>query len=194
VTANDPGLVPSLLIPGFHEFRRGGKRGYIYAVSEAVIISYYGISSYERRTLLNYSRSYVFEHAGTLLPTSYNESWRVVESSISYEDYVEDLYRTARQMYPDDPAKQDEYVEMSKPNYHWNWDGSQSFLEFQNLMRRYRGIGSRKTIALGLIVLNHLASGIDYLVSKSIKSAGLDVDLKTYLGPQELTMSLNYRF
>lgn len=195
LTSKDTGFLPSLIIPGFHELSGGGKRGYVYAAGEAIFISVYGVQTYQRRSTFNFSRTFAFDNAGVVLPSTYTEDWRIVESALSYEDYIEELYRRARQIYPDDPTKQDEYVNKNRPGYYWRWDDTQSFLKFQNLLRRYREITSRRTLLLGLIVLNHLASGVDYLVSKELKKAGLEnVNFKTFASPDQFSILLNYQF
>lgn len=169
-------------------------RGFVYLASEIFLISYYGVRSYEGRNLLNYTRTFAYENAGVLLPSSYNRAWRIVESDLSYEDYVEYLYRQARQLYPDDPMKQEEYVNKHKPTLYWNWKNLDSYLEFQKLLKKYRELGGQKTLVLGLLVLNHVASGVDYLISRSLKKAGINAELNSSLNFIEASFSISFKF
>ncbi|MDI6851442.1 MAG: hypothetical protein QMD82_05855, partial [bacterium] len=156
--------------------------------------SYYGVKSYQSRSLFNYSRAFAYENAGVLLPPAYNSVWRIVESDLSYDEYIENLYREARQIYPDDPLKQEEYVNEHRPLVYWNWNNLDSYLQFQRLLKKYREIGSQKTLILGLVVLNHVASGIDYLISKGLKKTGIDAEVNSSLNFTEASFSINFKF
>jgi hypothetical protein len=192
--SKDAGILPSLAIPGYHLFSERNPRGYAYLTSEIFLITLYEVKTYESRDLFNYTRTFAFENAGVLLPTNYNSTWRTVESDLSYEDYIEYLYRQARQIYPDDPAKQDEYVELHKPQVYWKWRDTNSYLQFQKLLKRYRELGGQKTLILGLVVLNHVASGVDYLISKGLKKAGINAEVNSSLNFEEASVSVNFKF
>ena len=175
-------------------FPEKNERAYVYIASEILLISYYGVKSYQSRNLFNYSRTFAYENAGVLLPPAYNNVWRIVESDLSYEKYIEYLYRQARQLYPDDPLKQEEYVNEHRPSVYWNWNNLNSYLQFQRLLKKYREIGSQRTLVLGLVVLNHIASGMDYLISKELKKAGIDAEVNSSLNLTEASFSIKFKF
>ena len=118
-----------------------------------------------------------------------------MEAYYSYEEYVEYLYRLARQIYPDDPAKQEQFVKERLPKQKWNWSDLNSYYTFQKELRYYRELGSKKTIVAGLILLNHLVSGIDHLVSREIKlRTGLKVETRTVFYPVGLDFCIVCKF
>ncbi|MGB9825016.1 MAG: hypothetical protein ACPLN0_07775 [Candidatus Hydrothermia bacterium] len=144
---------------------------------------------------INYARTLAFEKSGIALSSKYTQDWRLVEAYYSYEEYVEYLYRLARQIYPDDPPKQDQYVRERLPKQKWSWSDWDSYYTFQKELRYYRELGGRKTIVAGLILLNHLASGIDHLISREIKSrTGLKVETRTVFRPEGLDFLITYKF
>ena len=183
-----------MAIPGYHLISSKNPRGYIYAANEIFLISYYGVKAYEARNIFNYCRTFAYENAGVLLPPTYDQIWRTVESDLSYDEYIEYLYREARQIYPDNPVKQDEYVNSRKPEAYWKWRDTQSYLQFQKFLKRYRELGGLKTMVLGLVILNHMASGVDYLISKSFRKAGVDAEVNSSFSFVETSFRINFKF
>lgn len=170
----------SFLVPGAHYLKTKELRPLIYTSAEAVLGTVYGVFYYKQRVLFNYARTLAKEGCGVALPSNYSENWRLVEAHYSYDEYVEYLYRVARQLYPDNPSKQDEYVNARLPSFYWKWRDIGSYYEFQRELRNYRDMSNKKTLILGLIVLNHLASGIDNVVSSEISNrTKLDIGTKT---------------
>ncbi len=117
-----------------------------------------------------------------------------MEAYYSFEDYVEYLYREARRIYPDEPSKQEEYVRSHIPNIYWSWDGTNNYLYFQQQLKRYRELGGYKTVTAGLIILNHLASIIDYAVTNQMRKNGIQGEMSTYVGFTEINLKFNFRF
>ncbi|MEO0199008.1 MAG: hypothetical protein ABIM21_01400 [candidate division WOR-3 bacterium] len=194
-TAEKFNPVFSFLIPGVHHLKTKEWRPLIYTSVEATLVTIYGVNYYRQRVLFNYARTLARDKCGVTLPSSYSENWRLVEAHYSYDEYVEYLYRVARQLYPDDPTKQDEYVTNRLPKFYWKWHDLESYYEFQRELRIYREISSKKTLILGLILLNHLASGIDNIVSSEIKNrAKLDVGTKTSFYYKGFDLYIFYRF
>lgn len=185
----------SFLVPGVHHLEAKELRPLIYTSAEAVLGTVYGVYYYKQRVLFNYARTLAKDRCGVTLPSGYSENWRLVEAYYSYDEYVEYLYRVARQLYPDDPSKQDEYVTNRLPTFYWKWHDIESYYEFQSQLRNYREISSKKTLILGLVVLNHLASGIDNIVSSEIrKKTKLGIGTKTSFYFEGFDFYVFYRF
>ncbi len=183
------------LIPGYQYFQTFEKRTLLYPAIELTLGAIYGVYYYRGRVTINYARSLAFEKSGIALPSKYTQDWRLVEAYYSYEEYVEYLYRVARQIYPDDPAKQDQYVKERLPKQKWYWNDLNSYYTFQSQLRYYRELDSRKTIVLGVILLNHLASGIDHLVSAELKArTGLNVETRTVFRPEGFDFRILFNY
>jgi len=194
-TSKEVSPIFSFVLPGSQYVTLGEKRALIYAFSEVFIGTMYGIYSYKERSLFYASRVFAYERSGAILPSHYDSNWRLVEAYLSYDDYVTYLYRVARQIYPDEPEKQDQYVKERLPKIRWKWESVDAYMAFQDYLKSYRELQGKRTLTVGLLILNHLASGVDHIVSKEVrKRTKLDIELKSEIMPDGLSFACFFKY
>ncbi len=182
----------SLILPGSYQIHMGLKRGYFYLVAEGVFLSYY---IYTRREMGEIRTSYI-EFARENATGAVVQDGKILdllEKYRSFDDYYEMLYREARQIYPDDPSRQDEYVkENIKTTLRWQWKSQDAWYSFQDRRRFYRELSNRTVILMGFLLTNHLASLVDGVITNRIFKNRVKV--KTSLMPHSsrLTLSMNF--
>ena len=184
--------VHSLLIPGSYQINKGLKRGYLYLAVEGVFLSYY---FYTRREMEETRASYIEfareNAAGVVIRDG--EILSLLEKYRSFSDYYEMLYREARQIYPDDPSRQDEYVkENLKTTLKWQWKSQDAWYTFQDRRRFYRELSNRTVILMGFLLTNHLASLVDGVITNRILKN--KVKVKTAFIPYKAQVALSVNF
>ena len=184
--------VHSLLVPGSYQLRKGLKRGYLYLIAEGALLSYY---IYTRREMGETKASYIeFARENATGVVIHNgDILSLIEKYRSFDDYYEMLYRQARQIYPDEPSKQDEYVrENLKTTLKWQWKSQDAWYTFQDKRRFYRELSNRTVILMGFLLTNHLASLVDGIITSRVFKNRVKV--QTSLSPYDAKLSLNLSF
>lgn len=180
--------IHSLLVPGSYQMEKGLKRGYVYMFLEGALLSYY---FYTKREMVETKASYIEyarEHAsGTLVQSS--DILSLFEKYRSFDDYYEMLYREARQIYPDDPQKQDEYVKKNlKTSIKWQWDTENAWYSFQDKRRSYRELADRGVVIMGFLLTNHLISLVDGIITDRVFKKRAQI--RTSFLPKEASVAL----
>ncbi len=182
----------SLFIPGSYQLNKGLKRGYFYLATDGVLVSYY---FYTRREMGETRASYI-EFAGenaTGMVIRNEEILSLLEKYRSFDEYYEMLYREARQVYPDDPAKQDEYVkENLKTTLKWQWKSQDAWYTFQDKRRFYRELSNRTVILMGFVLTNHLVSLIDAIITDRIFKDKIKVESSLLPYRMQVDLSMNF--
>ena len=182
----------SFVVPGSYQIKTNHKRGYGYLLLEGIFLGTY---FYTRKKMGALKESYIAfarEHAVSRVvedPTVLN----LFEKYQSFDEYYEMLYREARQIYPDDPASQDEYVQQNiKTNLYWKWDCRDSWYSYQDKRRFYRELSNKAVILMGFILTNHLTSFVDAVITDRLLRK--KASMKTTLGRDGISTSVCINF
>lgn len=182
----------SLVIPGSYQIKKDIKRGYVYLAMEGILLSSY---FYVHKMMGEMKVSYVeFAKENATGVVIRDESiLALVEKYRSFSDYYEMLYREARQIYPDDPAKQDEYVkENLETTLNWQWESQSAWYTFQDKRRFYRELSNRTVILMGFILTNHLAALVDGVITHRLFKNRVKLNSSIY--PSGAKIALNVSF
>ncbi len=184
--------ISSLIVPGSYQIKTEHKRGYGYLLLDAVLMGGY---FYTRKKMGSIRESYIEfarEHATSRVindPVILN----LLEKYRSYDEYYEMLYREARQIYPDDPAGQDEYVkENIKTTLYWNWATVDDWYSYQDKRRFYRELSNKTVVLMGFMLTNHLASFVDALITDRLLKKKARV--RTSLSAEEISTEVSVNF
>ncbi|MDP2401567.1 MAG: hypothetical protein Q8M66_06270, partial [Actinomycetota bacterium] len=68
-------------------------------------------------------------------------------------------------LYPNDPASQQQYIDanMYSDDYAWNWDSPDHRGQYSRIRIKTQTLRDYGTMAVGVLILNHLISGFDVL-------------------------------
>jgi len=162
-------LLYSLLLPGTGELALGaGGRGAAFLVAEGLIWAhyvYYEVAGGMRRD------DYIEQaqiNAGVGVSSADDSYWKLLgqyerSSGPGPGSYEEDVRRTARDLYPDDPAAQDAYVVENLPSGDEAWAWSSP--ELQGAYKETRATSNqaydRAKYSFAAAILNRLVSAID---------------------------------
>ncbi len=186
----------SLLVPGTGLHRSGNSiAGFSFNAIEAAAVittavSYFTHSNYAQNALnfasLNLGKD-VSMYPDDLLGT--------LEYYDSSDDYNALLSSKARDIYPDDPAAQTEYIENNwvPDSLSWEWDDTETKEEFYLLRKNSRTYRQLFTVAGSAIIINHVLSAVisyidtDSRLKNNIETAGFVYD-------KGFNLSLKVRF
>ncbi len=88
--------------------------------------------------------------------------YRNLGSYGSYEDYRDDIARTARAIYGDDLAARAAYIEENLQGVpHWEWPSREQRLEYRDRRESSRSAFRRASFFVGGAILNRLVSVVD---------------------------------
>ncbi len=171
----------SLILPGLGERYLGLKtRAYGFLTTEVSLWLTYAGFSYHARRLDEDWRTFAYTHCGADPTREDEDYWKALEMNMSREDYLEDLWREARQYYPDNPDSQAIYVQKNAISGDWCWPSRKVWFRFQDIRKAARKAYIRAEIVLGCILANHIASAIDAFISAKLlgdNSAMIDIDM-----------------
>ena len=96
-------------------------------------------------------------------------------------------------LYPGDPLAQQEYIDQNaygEENY-WKWDSAEDKSHYNKLRNKsldYRSIGN---MTMGVVMLNHIISGLDALISGN-KERKTDLDVTLLRGTPLIRLSYEF--
>lgn len=162
-------LGQSLILPGLAQVRNGRNYGYGMLAAEGAIIS----SLIYLKQESNLKKQEYYEYAlrfAHIEPGEYQDSYLRDISKYNSSGYEAGGYNAAVReeairLFPHDPAQQQIYLEKNiyLDNLAWNWDSVEnrgSYVQIRTQAQNLRDYGS---MALGVLIVNHLISGIDVL-------------------------------
>nr|MDK2850536.1 hypothetical protein [Candidatus Cloacimonadota bacterium] len=159
----------SLAVPGYSQITSGKNYGYAMLSAEAALIGTSLYLSSESDNLLEESYIYALKHAN-LYPADYDSHFlknlgRYQSSGFDANGYNATVRRDAQQLFPDDPEAQQNYIEEHAygEELYWSWDSTDSQAEYNRLRNDSQDLQSYGKLVAGVIILNHLVSGIDVL-------------------------------
>lgn len=159
----------SMVIPGYSQVASGRNYGYAMMASEATIIGGLVFFNEESDLLLQESYEYAIKFAH-LTPGSYDNDFFTNISKFESSGYDANGYnamvrKTALEQFPYDPIAQQEYIDANSygEDKYWSWDNPSNRSAFNKLRNDSQDYEDYAKVAVGVLILNHLISGIDVL-------------------------------
>ncbi|MBW6513381.1 MAG: hypothetical protein K0B87_01330 [Candidatus Syntrophosphaera sp.] len=169
-------LVQSLAVPGLSQVRAGRNYGYAMLAAEAGIISTLLYLNAEKVLKTQEYYEYALKYAH-IQPGDYpDQYWRDLSrySSSGYDagGYNAGVLQDAVQLYPNDPVLQQAYIDANiyTDAYAWNWDSVDNRAAYSKVRIRTQDLRDYASMTVGVLIVNHLISGIDVLRFVSEKS------------------------
>ncbi len=174
----------SLAVPGFSQVRSGRDYGYLMLAAEAAL---FGTSYYlanESDLLLEESYVYALKYAH-INPSDYDAEFfknlgKYDSSGFDARGYNATVRHDAQFLHPDDPVAQQIYIDNHAygEDRYWSWDAGDNRSEYNRMRNDSLDLESYGKLVVGMVILNHLVSGIDVLRYHSQdRRAQLSVDM-----------------
>jgi len=159
----------SLAVPGYSQIKSGKSYGYAMLAAEATLIGASMYLSKESDLLLEEAYTYALKYAH-LNPADYDsyflKNLGTYESSgYDTNGYNAAIRREAMSLYPDDPIAQQSFIDAHAygEDQYWYWDSTDNRRQYNKLRNDSQDLQSYGKLVFGVIILNHLVSGIDIL-------------------------------
>lgn len=176
-------LARSLVLPGWGEVYMGDNRGYVFMAAEVLLWASYFYCLEESDLNETASYEYALEYAH-IQPGDYDEEYflhlqKYNSSGFESGGYNENIRRLAITLYPDDPDAQQAYIEnnMYGSGEAWHWDSRQSRSYFTQLRNDVVHFNDYATTVTGVIVVNHIISGLNALLKARSHNRNLDFSM-----------------
>lgn len=169
---NEP-ILRSAVLPGWGEATLGykGKAESFFLVEGGLWLFYGGLTYFGNRGLDN-ATAYAVQNASANPYLKDEKYLKNVEKYLNSDLYNEGIEREASQLYPDDLARQQEFI---KSNGYfgedaWAWSSEDDFLIFWEKRKSGRESLRSASFCLGLVLLNRICSVIDVAFFSTRKS------------------------
>lgn len=163
----------SLILPGWGQASLGASPR-VFVITESVL----GVGTFlawqESRRAATNAELYALRHArpdGDLT----RQFFDLAEGYETFEDYRDDLYRQARELYPGDLDAQNRYVQERLPSVTWAWESRDAWFAYADLRGAARSWGNRTRVLVGLLVVHHVVSALDAYFRA--RDAGVNISL-----------------
>ncbi len=166
-------FLQSLAVPGLSQIRNGQNYGYAMLTAEVGIISTLMYLNTEEKLksqeYYEYALKYAHIQPGDYPDQYYRDLSRYNSSGFEAGGYNADVRQQAMSLYPTDPIQQQIYIdEHSYPeSYAWNWDNLDKRGAYSKIRVQTQDLRDYGKMAIGVLIVNHLISGVDVLRSFS---------------------------
>lgn len=159
----------SLAVPGYSQINSGRGYGYAMLAAEAAIIGskLYLESESKLKREESYTYALKFSH---ISPGMYDDTFflnvgKYESSGFDADGYNASVRIKAQDIYPDNPVAQQQYIDDHAygEDKYWRWDSSSNRSEYNKMRNTASNLKDYSRITVGVIILNHLISGIDVL-------------------------------
>lgn len=182
--AQNKELLLSLAIPGSAQIASGRNHGYALLASEAALWGTIYYMNSESKLKKEEAYLYAIKHAH-IQPAEYDEGFlrnlgRYLSSGFDANGYNTSVRNQAIALFPGDPDAQQAYIDQHAYGdaHYWNWDSAADrsrYNELRNKALDHKSIGK---MAIGVVMLNHIISGLDTLIhSTKHKNTELSVEM-----------------
>ncbi|MDD4309417.1 MAG: hypothetical protein PHO32_03480 [Candidatus Cloacimonetes bacterium] len=190
-------FVRSLVVPGYSQVASGNNYGYLMMASEISIIGGMLYVDKESKLLLDESYEYAIKFAH-VNPGNYDSQFyynlsRFESSGFDANGYNAKVRKEAMELFPYDPIAQQSYIDDNSygDDRYWNWDDPTNRSSFNKMRNKSQDYESYAKVAIGVLILNHLVSGIDILrYSEEEQSTNVYFQMKN----STPMMFLNYKW
>lgn len=189
-------FVKSAIIPGWGELSQNHKSGYLFLSNEiALFLSYYYFDN-QSDLKMKESVMYAYKKAH-LSPENNTEEYRLLLSKYMSSGYFsggynENIVKTAKSLYPDNPVSQNEYImeNVLPEDVYWNWDSKQDQKKYLLMRKDSNLLKDWTKAASGAILVNHIISAFNAArVTKRPVQFGVDIN-----SDNKPLLSAQYRF
>lgn len=187
----------SLAVPGYSQVKNGKSYGYAMLAAEAALIGTYLYLGSEADLLMDSSYTYALKFA-QVNPADYDAEFlknlgKYNSSGFDADGYNAMIRREAQELFPDDPVAQTSYIEEQGygEDRYWRWESADKRADYNRMRNDSLDLESYGKLVVGMILLNHLASGINILQSQAQeRRTRLSMDL--YRNVPMLKLSLKF--
>jgi hypothetical protein len=167
----------SALVPGLGELIQGerGKARVFFVVEGSIWLGYFGFNYFGNK--INQSaRAYAIDHSGGNPLRTDEDYFDALEDYMTSLDHNLEIERDASLFYPDDPQRQQEYIEENGyfGDDAWTWDTLTNKTYYWERRRAARENRRRASFMPGFAIINRVVSIIDVIVFSKEKHFGLD--------------------
>jgi hypothetical protein len=192
------GFLKAVAVPGWQQVSAGKNYGYAMLASELAIVGSVIYLNNESDVLLQDSYEYAIKFAhlqpGSYDSKFYNSLSRFESSGFDANGYNAMIRQTAMSMYPYDALAQQQYIDQNsyQDDKYFSWDSPQHRSQYNKLRNSSHDFEDYASVAVGVLILNHLVSGVDYLLFSSRDKSKAEV----YFGvkDKEPMFFMNYRW
>ncbi len=162
-------FLQSLAVPGLSQIRSGRGYGYGMLASELGIIStlLYLDAEQDLKTqdYFEYALKYAHIQNRDYPDQYYRDLSRYDSSGFEAGGYNSQVRADAMQLYPNDPLAQQQYIDSNAypDDYAWSWDSTPNRSAYSKIRVQTQNLRDYGKMALGVLIVNHLISGIDVL-------------------------------
>ncbi|MCB5261761.1 MAG: hypothetical protein LHW64_02445 [Candidatus Cloacimonetes bacterium] len=165
----------SLAVPGFSQVMNGKSHGYVMMAAEAALIGTSLYLSSEADLLMDESYSYALKFA-ELNPADYDTEFlknlgKYNSSGFDADGYNAMIRREAQAIFSDSPDSMQIYIEDHSygEDQYWRWESAGRRADYNRMRNNSVDLESYGKLVVGVMILNHLVSGMDVLISHSQK-------------------------
>ncbi|MFO8062195.1 MAG: hypothetical protein R6U31_04650 [bacterium] len=186
----------SLALPGMGLQRTGNRAGSMaFAASEGVFLISSAVTFITYNQYENNSLDFASLSLGCNISQYPGELLSRIEYYRSSAEYNTSLYSKARDLYPDSPDKQEEYVsEYTVPDsLSWEWDSAETMEHFYDMRNSYRLFRQLFYYSLTGIAVNHITSAVFTFLNVNSKIRD-NINTSLMLAPDNLVFNIDMRF
>jgi len=170
-------VIASALVPGFGQQIQGerSKARLFFAVEGVIWLSYVGFN-YTGNKIEQSARAFAIKHSDGNPARTDDDYFDALEDWLSSDGHNLEIERTASRLYPNDPVRQQEFIELHAyvGNDAWEWDSVGSRSHYWDERRNAREFRRRASFMPGFAIMNRIISVIDVIVFAKQERIGLD--------------------
>lgn len=187
----------SLAIPGSSQIRNERNLGYILLGAEAALI---GSTLYlNREATLKQDEAYIYAiKYAHIKPAKYDKEFlknvgKYQSSGYDAMGYNAMIRQEAIKLFPNDYAAQQAFIEANAydDDHYWKWDNKENRSQYNALRNKSKDLKSFGVMTSGMIILNHIISGIDALKYGAKERRSM---LSVQMADDTTYLNLFYRF
>jgi hypothetical protein len=188
-------ILASFALPGTGQMMLGSaKRGEALLWLDGTLWALWSGFSWYSSAREHDARIFAGREAGADLTAKETRYYRALEQYDNADQYNEGVRSDARDIYPDDPQKQQAYYESQhySGSKAWNWSSDSARYRYWGTRRSGRDAALNAQFAVGALVLNRLASLVDCAFFAGRDGSKPRVEFRP--GDVEPGMKVCYRF
>jgi hypothetical protein len=170
-------IFASALVPGLGELIQGQKTkaNTFFVVEGSIWFTYLGFNYFGHK-MDQSARAFAIDHADANPARRDDKYFDALEDYLSSDNYNLEVERNASYYYPDDPKKQQEYIQENSyfGDDVWQWDTLTSRTTFWERRRGARENLRRASFMPGFAIINRIVSIIDVVVFTKEEHFGID--------------------
>ncbi|MDD3532949.1 MAG: hypothetical protein PHR27_02815 [Candidatus Cloacimonetes bacterium] len=190
-------LLLALAVPGYTQVRNVKSYGYGMLAAEAALIGTYLYLGSEADLLLDNSYTYALKFA-QVNPADYDAEFlknlgKYNSSGFDADGYNAMIRQEAQRLFSNDPVAQQNYINEHSygEDHYWRWESADRRAKYNRMRNDSQDLKSYGKLVVGVIILNHLASGINVLQSQA-QERRTQISMDLYRNVPMLKLSLKF--